>query len=151
MARTKLNSGYILTLSVTFDSRRERGSFEDRIELIFEDPIVGRRFSITRPLLATVGVKADYDTLKARAPYVRPKAKTEMRISEVTPGVPPDSIAEIVWKVKLDMHKAPKTLNNIAFGAGSPSELAVRVRSAFFADQVYQHDVWSPFFCAVMG
>ncbi|KAI5120593.1 hypothetical protein M0805_008071 [Coniferiporia weirii] len=123
---------------VTFDSRGERGRFEDRAELVFEDPSLKRRFSITRPLVAIVGVKEDYEALKARAPYVRPKRKLQEPIAEVTRGIPPPSIAAITWTVRLLEYKAPEALVRLAFNEGeaTPSQIATRVRTALLPDKL---------------
>ena len=127
----------------------QRGSFEDRLELLFEDPSLNRHFSITRRLLAIVGVKEDYDALKARAPYVRPRRKPEMQIKEVTQGVPPPSVAEVKWVVRLLEHKAPAALLDLAFDPGSPAEIAARIRAAHLPER-FNNDMYGRQFATLL-
>lgn len=120
------------SLSVHFDSRSERGAFQDRLEVVFEDTSLNRRFSITRPLLATVGVHSDYEALKPSTPYVRPQRKPETKITSVIPGVPPPSAVKLEWLIELGDYKAPPALMDTAFrGGGSPQEIVSRIKTSF--------------------
>jgi hypothetical protein len=58
-----------LTVQVHFDPHRQRGRFEDRLELVFREH-GGDTFMITRPLRAAVG-NNDLATLAPVAPYRR--------------------------------------------------------------------------------
>lgn len=125
----------MLSSVVIFTSSDQRGRFEDRVELIFEDPILKQRFAITRPVRATVGVKEDYEALRATAPYVRPKRQPEEPMKEIISGIPPPALAAIKWKVKLPLYPGPRDLLDVAYGIGSPKELSIRVRNAFLPER----------------
>ncbi|TDL24445.1 P-loop containing nucleoside triphosphate hydrolase protein [Rickenella mellea] len=127
----RISSGAKTNIAITFGPRNVRGRFQDRIELHFEDLVLKKRFAITRPLNATVGVKADYEALRPKAPYVRPKLKTEEPISDPIPGIAPPALAAIVWKVALPKFPIPPGLKELAFGNGTYKELAKKVRNAF--------------------
>ncbi len=123
------------SIAVTFTSSDQRGRFEDRVELIFEDLVLKQRFAITRPVQATVGVKEDHEVLRAKAPYVRPKRRPEEPMKEIISGIPPPALAAIKWKVKLPSYPAPRTLLDITYGIGSPKEIVTRVRNTLFPDK----------------
>jgi helicase MOV-10 len=46
------------------------GRYHDRLELIFEDTQLKKRFIITRALKAIVGNKAEHEALQPKVPYV---------------------------------------------------------------------------------
>ena len=117
-------------VNIEFDSRKDRGRFDDRVELIFEDVLLSKRFCITRPLKAAVGVSSDYEALRAVAPYVRPKRRRLEPIGEIVPGVPPESIVKFKWVVTLPKYESPRDLTKMLTG-GSASDLVKRVRDAF--------------------
>ena len=116
---------------LNFSSNNQRGQFEDRLELYFTDLTLNEKFAITRPVRAIAGDKDDYELLRARAPYIRPKASREHAITEFLPGVPPPALAEITWVVRLDHYDMPSGLKEVAFGKGSSSDIAKRVRNAW--------------------
>ena len=120
-------------VTLTFDPRSERGRFNDRVELVFKDSTLRKRFCITRPLLAAVGVSSDYEILRAAAPYVRPKRKRFEPISEVVPGVPPESIVKFKWAVNSPQYKIPRDLARVLNG-GSTSEVVQRIRELYFPE-----------------
>lgn len=120
-----------INLDVKFSPRDERGRFEDRIELIFEDLHLNRKFAITRRVRATVAVKADYEALRPNAPYVRPNRKFEEPMQEIIPGIAPPALSAIRWKTRLLQYPIPPGLVETAFGNGTSAEIAARIRQAF--------------------
>lgn len=63
-----IGAGGKFGLKVEFDPRGNRGHYDDRMELIFEDNAARTRFFIVRPLHAIVAVQADLDLLAPTAP-----------------------------------------------------------------------------------
>ncbi|KAI0093451.1 P-loop containing nucleoside triphosphate hydrolase protein [Irpex rosettiformis] len=131
-----------IAFTVTFRPEGNNGRYEDRIEFIFEDSRLNKRFAITRPMVAMVGVKEDFELLKATRPYVRPKRSEQLEepIAKVTPGVPPPAIAEFKWAVRLLPYVAPKSLKKVLDESEStnlsPSKIAARIRAAFIPNQL---------------
>jgi len=86
------------------------GRHEDRLELIFEDVQLKKRFLISRPVKANVGDKAELDALKPTAPYI-PRIKRERReIERFVEGVAPPSVDAIPFVVNLPYAAIPATL-----------------------------------------
>ncbi|TDL24428.1 P-loop containing nucleoside triphosphate hydrolase protein [Rickenella mellea] len=126
-----LTPGAKTNVEVAFRPRDERGRFHDRVELYFEDVVLKQRFAITRPVTATVGVKADYEALRPIAPYVRPKRRNEEPVSDPVPGIPPPALAAIAWEVSLPKFPIPAGLKQIGFSQGTYGDLANKVRSTY--------------------
>ncbi|KAG8867123.1 hypothetical protein FRC20_006671 [Serendipita sp. 405] len=80
---------------VTFDSRRSRGRFQDRLELIFYDVTAQKKFAITRSLSAIVSNHEDYEVLKPSAPYIPKEATKREVVKEYEEGIRPPAIAQI--------------------------------------------------------
>jgi helicase MOV-10 len=124
-----------LQIHITFDTKHQptRGRFTDRIELVFLDVHLRHRFCITRPLKAAIGSSADYEALRASAPYVRPKRKTVEPIREVVPGVPPECIMKCKWMVRLLPYEVPRELERVLRNgiATNSKGLVQRVRDVY--------------------
>ncbi|KAF8581297.1 P-loop containing nucleoside triphosphate hydrolase protein [Ramaria rubella] len=100
-------------LSVIFDPHEYPGRFQDRLEVVFLDINLQTQFVITRPLVAVVGSKADWDLVKPSAPY-KPKRKGKQEPElEVIRGIKPPQIANITWVVDLPQAPVPKALENV--------------------------------------
>ncbi|KAG8913246.1 hypothetical protein FRC01_004650, partial [Tulasnella sp. 417] len=97
-------------LKVDFDPRGNRGHYDDRIELIFEDNSRGARFFIVRPMHAVVAVQADLDLLAPTAPYQRPEPRPKETEAPVIDGPPPPQLAEIDWVNRLPFNDVPTFL-----------------------------------------
>ncbi|KAG9000495.1 hypothetical protein FRB93_012700 [Tulasnella sp. JGI-2019a] len=98
-----LKYGTTYLLQVTFDPQGNRGRYDDRLELVFADPVTLHRFVIARPIQAIVGVKADQELLKATAPYVRPAPRPREPELQVVDGVPPPALAKIIWDPRIQL------------------------------------------------
>ncbi|KAG8819128.1 hypothetical protein FRC17_010599, partial [Serendipita sp. 399] len=98
---------------VTFDSKRSRGRFQDRLELIFHDITAQRRFAIVKSLSAIVSNREDYEVLKPSAPYIPKGARKREVVKEIEEGVRPPAIAEIKWTVSLPDYTMAKSMKTI--------------------------------------
>ncbi|KAG8986628.1 hypothetical protein FRB94_002635 [Tulasnella sp. JGI-2019a] len=84
-----LNSGKPFALSIDFNARKQlglRGHFNDRAELRFENTTLQQSFTIVRRVKAIIGSKADYELLKAKAPFARPKRRRLRPNGRPVPG-----------------------------------------------------------------
>ncbi|TDL24456.1 P-loop containing nucleoside triphosphate hydrolase protein [Rickenella mellea] len=128
---------------VAFTPHGVRGRFVDRLELQFEDTALGIKFGITRPMSAIVGVKADYEVLRPKSIYVRPKRTPEEPMKNIVEGVPPPALHAIKWTSKLPMYPVPNDMIKLAYTEGKVSEIAQRVKNTFmpglFASRTYGH------------
>lgn len=108
-----LNPATVLEGTVLFDSNGNRGRFQDRLELIFQDVTAQKKFAIVKTLTTIVGDAADYELLKPIAPYV-PKVRRQREvIKELVEGEPPIAISHTKWAVKLHEYEPPKALKTI--------------------------------------
>ena len=79
--------GIDTTLNVTC-TQSNRGRFEARVQVLFEDVLSGERFVIVRPVLATIGNVEEHGALQPTAPYVPPRRpRQQRRVTEVEEGV----------------------------------------------------------------
>lgn len=104
-----------------------RGTYEDRLELIFEDRMAGRRFVIVRPVKAIVGIQADLTLLAPTAPYRPPQPRVRDPESTVIDGIPPPQLAAITWVNQLPFADIPTFIHALLDG-GSVAEKLKRVR-----------------------
>ncbi|KAG8917571.1 hypothetical protein FRC00_013438, partial [Tulasnella sp. 408] len=93
----KIGAGGKFGLKVDFDPKGNRGHYDDRLELIFEDTAAHTRFFIVRPLHAIVAVQADLDLLAPTAPYQKPKPRPKETETAVIEGPRPPQLAKISW------------------------------------------------------
>ena len=91
-------------------SSPDRGRFQDRLELIFHDPVHTKRFAITRRISAIVGDKEDYEAIKPTVPYVPKHRKVREEVGSIDEGPKPPAIAGITWAVKLGRYDIDKSL-----------------------------------------
>lgn len=87
-----------------------RGHYDDRLELIFEDTAAHTRFFIVRPLHAIVAVQADLDLLAPTAPYQKPKPRPKETETAVIDGPRPPQLAKISWVKDLPYEDIPTFL-----------------------------------------
>jgi len=79
--------GIDTTLNVTC-TQSNRGRFEARIEVLFENTQSGKRFVIVRPVLVAIGNVEEHRSLQAVAPYVAPRRPKQKReVAEVEKGI----------------------------------------------------------------
>lgn len=92
------------------------GRHEDILELRFLNVIKKQSFTIIRRLKATVGVSADFEKLKPKAPYVKKPAP--MRPGKVEGKVvppPPPQWTETPWKNHLPWYGIPTEVVEVAY------------------------------------
>lgn len=111
----KLHPGITKTIAVTFHPAYE-GQYEDVLEIVFHDLKNKRQFTITRRIRAIVGSSDDYERLKPKAPYVRPKTFLYERPKKIVRVVRPPTWSHTKWAVKLPDFKALQDLIDAAFG-----------------------------------
>lgn len=122
-----LHRDRLFGLKIEFDPQGNRGTYEDRLELIFEDRLAGRRFVIVRPVKAVVGIQADLTLLAPTAPYVPPQPRVREPESSVIDGIPPPQLAEITWVNQLPFADIPTFIHALLDG-GSLADKIKRVR-----------------------
>nr|GAT48863.1 RNA helicase [Mycena chlorophos] len=110
-----------LPFSVTF-RQSFPGRVEDRLELVFEDKNLKKRFVIVRVLSAHVGNRADHAALRPTAPFVSHKRVQRKPEQEVIEGVLPEALRAIPYVGKLPKAGIPA---NLASVLGSPDTKSV--------------------------
>lgn len=78
--------GVDTTLNVTC-TQSNRGRFEARVEVLFEDTRTKEQFVIVRPVLVAIGNVEEHKALQPVTPYVAPRRpKQQRRVTEVEAG-----------------------------------------------------------------
>jgi helicase MOV-10 len=91
--------GVDTTLNVTC-TQSNRGRFEARVEVLFEDTQSNERFVIVRPVLVAVGNVEEHRALQPITPYVVPRRPRQQRqVAEVEGGVVSLSPPKKTWTV----------------------------------------------------
>ncbi|KAF8630294.1 hypothetical protein AX15_003007 [Amanita polypyramis BW_CC] len=106
------------------------GRYEDRLEMIFEDIQLKKRFLISRPISVIVGNAEDHEKLKATAPYIprrRTERKPEKRIIE---GVRPPALTAIPYVGTLPKAAIRPALLAL-LSRGSVEETVARLKTAY--------------------
>ena len=109
---------------------RHRGRTEDRIEFHFEDTSLSQHFAITRPLVAIVDNREDYDAIKPIAPYVRKQWKPREQHEDVVPGVKPEAFAQIKWTQVLPKSDIPGYMSRI-LASGNDQAIMETIKNNF--------------------
>jgi helicase MOV-10 len=79
--------GIDITLNVTC-TQRNRGRFEARVQVLFENAESQDRFVIARPVLVAIGNVDEHRALQPITPYVAPqRPQQRRRVTEVEGGV----------------------------------------------------------------
>lgn len=106
------------------------GRYEDRLEMMFEDVQLKKRFLISRAISAVVGNKEEHEKLKATAPYI-PRRRTERKPEAgIIEGVRPPALNIIPYVGKLPMAAIPSDLLAM-LSEGSVKETVDRLRRAY--------------------
>ncbi|KAI5115099.1 hypothetical protein M0805_002344 [Coniferiporia weirii] len=130
--RQELNHSDQASVIIEFACDEQRGRFQGRLELVFEVPSQKRRFVITRPILATVGDKADHEVLMAAMPFIQHKRGREEDITDIIECIPSPTAEDIAWANKIGIYDPPKSLISAAFSDnGKPSQIANAIRLKF--------------------
>ncbi|KAF8156820.1 RNA helicase [Crassisporium funariophilum] len=107
------------------------GRYEDRLEFVFEDTQLKKRFVIVRTLKAIVGNKAEHEALQPRAPYVPRSRSTRKAILEIVEGVKPPSLNAIRYISPLPRANIPTNLQTNLSSSESTSKITARIKKLF--------------------
>ena len=126
------------------------GRYRDRLELIFEDTQLKKRFIITRALKAIVGNKAEHKELRPKAPYVPRSRSNRTPVLEVIEGVKPPATSVIPYVVPLPKAPIPTRVRNILSSRDSVAKITGQIRNTFIPQvldsstygQHYKHLLW---------
>ncbi|KAF8869388.1 P-loop containing nucleoside triphosphate hydrolase protein [Infundibulicybe gibba] len=127
------------------------GRYEDRLEVVFEDIALKKRFMISRPLRAIVGNPEDHEALKPRAPYV-PRSRTVREAeTDVIEGVPPPSMEGIRYINRLPLAIIPTDLSSLLSNNSSLSETIRKMRRLYLPSSLngdtygrhFKHLIWA--------
>ncbi|THG94461.1 hypothetical protein EW026_g7015 [Hermanssonia centrifuga] len=92
------------------------GRYEDTLELTFRDLSNKQQFVITRRIYAIVGSQEDYDRLKPKSAFVKPKPAIYEQPKRIIRVFRPPTWSYTKWVVELPEFKAPQDLIDAAFG-----------------------------------
>ncbi|KAK7047873.1 hypothetical protein VNI00_006201 [Paramarasmius palmivorus] len=109
------------------------GRQEDRLELLFEDPHLRKRFIIARTLRVIVGSKEDHESYRPKVPYVPRKRNTINRQPEheVIEGEMPPSTKAIPYIGALPRAKIPIHVERALGGSGSTKEIVEHLQKIY--------------------
>lgn len=94
------------------------GIYEDRVELVFEDTRLNKRFMIARTVRAIIA-SPEYNDLQPKAPFVPKKRTSRNRAADIEPGDPPPALGAIPYVVKLPLALIPDYITKILSTSGS--------------------------------
>ncbi|EAU82902.2 RNA helicase [Coprinopsis cinerea okayama7 len=108
------------------------GRYDDRLELVFEDTQLKKKFIVSRPLKIVIGSKAEHQALQPVKPYTpRPRTRREPA-QNVVEGVPPPSSHSIPYIVRLPRAVIPTNLLTVLDGGEPLRKQIEHVRRIFF-------------------
>ncbi|KAF7323612.1 RNA helicase [Mycena kentingensis (nom. inval.)] len=110
------------TFSVTF-RQSFPGRADDRLELVFEDTQLRKRFAIVRALTAHVGNRADHDAIRPKAPYVPRKRAAREPETFIVEGVRPPALKAVPYVVPLPEAAIPTNLASVLSTANTKHAL----------------------------
>lgn len=141
-ATQKLTSRAPIQLAIGF-KQPHISRYEDRLELVFEDTQLGKRFFITRTLKAIAGNKAEHEALQPKTPYIPRTRSTRTTISEqdVVEGVKPPALNAIRYVVLFPKANIPTHMHNILAGSETTAKVTATVRKVFMP-QVLNSDTY---------
>jgi helicase MOV-10 len=138
-----------LTIVIEF-KQGSIGRYQDRLELVFEDTGLKKRFIITRALKAIVGNKAEHEQLQPKAPYVPRSRSNRTPVLEVVEGVKPPARFIIPYVGPLPKASIPNRLQNILSGGDSVAKITSQIKNIFIPQvldsssygQHFKHLLW---------
>jgi helicase MOV-10 len=123
--------GYNATYSFAVTLRQNHnGRAEDRLEILFEDLQLRKRFIIARILRVIVGNRSDHETLRPVAPYKPRKRTARQPETDVVEGIHPPSLKAVPYVVTLPKAPIPANLAS-ALSTGSTKSIVDKIRSLF--------------------
>jgi helicase MOV-10 len=128
-------SGRPITVRVTF-RQNHIGRYEDRLELVFEDVQLKKRFTISRAVSAIVCNKVDHEALKPKAPYIPNIRADRSPVTNVIEGVAPPATTAIRFIGQLPAAKIPRGLLSVLLGPEGVRQQILHIQRAFLPGNV---------------
>lgn len=146
---TALTTSRPLNLLVIF-KQPYIGRYEDRLELVFQDTQLKKRFIITRTLNVIVGDKILHEQLKPKIPY-KPRTRAAVKeIGQVVEGVKPNALKTIPYVAVLPQAKIPAPLQDLLRGSESVGRVTKQIKKIFLPEvltsttygRFFKHLLW---------
>ena len=129
------------------------GRYQDRLELLFEDTRLRKRFIITQDLKAIIGNKEEHEELQPKTPhsYILHSMSKRNPILEVVPGIKPLTTSSIIlYVIQLPKAHIPTDLGKILSSEDSVAKMILRLKSDFMPQvfnskshgQHFKHLLW---------
>ncbi|KAJ6469382.1 P-loop containing nucleoside triphosphate hydrolase protein [Mycena sanguinolenta] len=123
--------GYRTKYSFSVVFRQDHnGRAENRLEILFEDLQLHKRFIIARILRVVVGDRSDHETLRPVAPYKARKRTARQPETKVVEGILPPSLKAVPYVVPLPKAPIPVNLAS-ALSTGSTTSIVANLRRVF--------------------
>ncbi|KAF7348608.1 Rna helicase [Mycena venus] len=123
--------GYNTTYSFTVTLRQQyNGRAENRLEILFEDVQLRKRFIIARVLRVIIGNRRDHEQFQPHAPYKPRKRSARQPETNVVEGVLPPSLKAVPYVVPLPMAPIPANLAS-TLSTGSTTSIVANVRRLY--------------------
>ena len=138
-----------LTIAIGF-KQAYIGRYQDRLELIFEDTQLKKRFIITRALKAIVGNKTEHEALRPKAPYVPRSRSQRDPILQIVEGIKPPANSAIPYVGRLPKAQIPTRLQTLLSSKDPVSKVTAQIRKIFIPNvlnsesygQHFKHLLW---------
>lgn len=146
---TTLTTSRPLVLLVIF-KQPHVGRYEDRLELVFQDTQLKKRFIITRTLSVIVGDKTLHEQLRPKTPY-RPRTRTALKeIGEIVEGVKPKASKVIPYVAALPKATVPTPLQDLLRSSESIGRVTKQIKKIFLPEvltsktygRFFKHLLW---------
>ncbi|KAJ7096057.1 RNA helicase [Mycena epipterygia] len=136
---------YNTTYSFAVTLRQEyNGRAENRLEILFEDLQLKKRFIIARTLRVIVGNRADHDLLRPIAPYIPRKRTARQPETNVVEGVLPPSLKAVPYIGSLPKAPIPSGLA-AALSTGSTTSIVTNLRRLYLPP-IFDSDTYARHF-----
>ena len=145
------NSYLPLSLNIKF-KQPYVGRYQDRLELLFEDTRLRKRFIITQDLKAIIGNKEEHEELQPKTPhsYILRSMSKRSPILEVVPGIKPPTTSIIPYVGRLPKARIPHSLEKTLSSEDSVAKMNLRLKSVFMPQvfnskshgQHFKHLLW---------
>ncbi|KAJ6572162.1 P-loop containing nucleoside triphosphate hydrolase protein [Mycena capillaripes] len=123
--------GYNAAYSFTVRLRQDHnGRAEDRLEILFEDVQLRKRFIIARILRVTVGNRSDHESLRPIAPYVPRKRTARQPETNIVEGILPPSLKAVPYVGSLPQAPIPSHLAS-TLATGNTVNIVANVRRLY--------------------
>ncbi|KAJ7222058.1 hypothetical protein B0H12DRAFT_1241110 [Mycena haematopus] len=123
--------GYNMKYSFTVTFRQNHnGRAENRLEILFEDLQLRKRFIIARILRVVVGDRSDHESLRPIALYKPRKRTARQPETNVVEGILPPSLKAVPYVVQLPKAPIPANLAS-ALLIGSTTNIVANIRRLF--------------------